>query len=172
MTREPTETLVFEDVAVLVGPKKPTSNVCFCLSYRIGSKENLALRGPARAERVRQLCARARTGRDRRPGGRPQGPSESVRIIGGSRRGLKLADVGAGDAAAHLRPTSDRVREAMALLHSGLPPAHPARDGPGARRKRRIASAGTPTAFSSSDTAAAIAASSPVTPSTAKNFIK
>ncbi len=49
---------VFEDVAVLVGPKKPTSNVCFCLSYRIGSKENLALRGPARAERVRQLCAR------------------------------------------------------------------------------------------------------------------
>ncbi|MGF2947717.1 GNAT family N-acetyltransferase [Microbacterium alcoholitolerans] len=47
----------FEDVAVLVGPKKPTSNVCFCLSYRIGSKENLALRGPARADRVRELCA-------------------------------------------------------------------------------------------------------------------
>jgi 16S rRNA (guanine966-N2)-methyltransferase len=36
-----------------------------------------------------------------------------MRIIGGSRRGLKLADVGAGDAAAHLRPTSDRVREAI-----------------------------------------------------------
>ncbi len=28
-------------------------------------------------------------------------------------RGLQLADVGAGDAAAHLRPTSDRVREAV-----------------------------------------------------------
>lgn len=36
-----------------------------------------------------------------------------MRIVGGSHRGLKLADVGAGDAAAHLRPTSDRVREAM-----------------------------------------------------------
>lgn len=36
-----------------------------------------------------------------------------MRIIGGSRRGLRLADVGEGDAAAHLRPTSDRVREAI-----------------------------------------------------------
>lgn len=36
-----------------------------------------------------------------------------MRIIGGSRRGLKLADVGEGDVAAHLRPTSDRVREAI-----------------------------------------------------------
>ncbi|QZY50853.1 GNAT family N-acetyltransferase [Leucobacter tenebrionis] len=48
---------VFEDVATLVGPKKPTSNVCFCLSYRIGNKQNNALRGPARADRVRELCA-------------------------------------------------------------------------------------------------------------------
>jgi GNAT superfamily N-acetyltransferase len=48
---------VFEDVAVLVGPKKPTSNVCFCLSYRIGSRENNARRGLERAERVRELCA-------------------------------------------------------------------------------------------------------------------
>lgn len=46
----------FDDVATLVGPKKPTSNVCFCLSYRIGSKENNELRGPARADRVRELC--------------------------------------------------------------------------------------------------------------------
>ena len=36
-----------------------------------------------------------------------------MRIIGGARRGLKLADVGAGDTATHLRPTSDRVREAI-----------------------------------------------------------
>jgi 16S rRNA (guanine966-N2)-methyltransferase len=36
-----------------------------------------------------------------------------VRIIGGERRGLKLAKLGTGDAAAHLRPTSDRVREAI-----------------------------------------------------------
>lgn len=43
-----------------------------------------------------------------------------MRIIGGTRRGLKLAEVGAGDPTAHLRPTSDRVREAMFnLLFNG-----------------------------------------------------
>lgn len=44
-----------------------------------------------------------------------------MRIIGGERRGLKLADVGAGDVKAHLRPTSDRVREAIfnLLLNGG-----------------------------------------------------
>lgn len=36
-----------------------------------------------------------------------------MRIIGGRARGLHLAPVGEGDAAAHLRPTSDRVREAI-----------------------------------------------------------
>jgi 16S rRNA (guanine966-N2)-methyltransferase len=36
-----------------------------------------------------------------------------VRIVGGRFRGLALADVGAGDPAAHLRPTSDRVRESL-----------------------------------------------------------
>jgi 16S rRNA (guanine966-N2)-methyltransferase len=36
-----------------------------------------------------------------------------MRIIGGASRGLKLTDLGAGDSAAHLRPTSDRVREAI-----------------------------------------------------------
>lgn len=46
----------FDDVATLVGPKNPASNVCFCLSYRIGNKENVALRGEARADRVRELC--------------------------------------------------------------------------------------------------------------------
>jgi 16S rRNA (guanine966-N2)-methyltransferase len=46
-----------------------------------------------------------------------------VRIVGGARRGLRLADVGAGDAAARLRPTSDRVREAVfnLLQNSGRP---------------------------------------------------
>lgn len=34
-----------------------------------------------------------------------------MRIIGGTHRGTVLAAVGSGDAAAHLRPTSDRVRE-------------------------------------------------------------
>ena len=36
-----------------------------------------------------------------------------MRIIGGNLRGLKLAEVGAGDPSAHLRPTTDRVRETM-----------------------------------------------------------
>lgn len=36
-----------------------------------------------------------------------------MRIIGGTRRGTVLSDVGTGDPAAHLRPTSDRVREAI-----------------------------------------------------------
>jgi GNAT superfamily N-acetyltransferase len=45
----------FDDVATMVGPKRPDANVCWCLSYRVPSKENLALQGPARGERVRQL---------------------------------------------------------------------------------------------------------------------
>jgi len=42
-----------------------------------------------------------------------------VRIIAGKRRGLALAEVGKGDAAAHLRPTSDRVRESLFNLLLG-----------------------------------------------------
>jgi 16S rRNA (guanine966-N2)-methyltransferase len=36
-----------------------------------------------------------------------------VRIISGRARGLRLAEVGPGDPAAHLRPTSDKVRQAI-----------------------------------------------------------
>ena len=36
-----------------------------------------------------------------------------MRIIGGDHRGLALASVGKGDAGAHLRPTTDRVRESL-----------------------------------------------------------
>lgn len=36
-----------------------------------------------------------------------------MRIVGGRLRGLKLAELGPGDPAAQLRPTSDRVREAI-----------------------------------------------------------
>lgn len=45
-----------------------------------------------------------------------------MRIIAGKHRGTVLADVGAGDAAAHLRPTSDRVRESLfsMLAHLGV----------------------------------------------------
>ena len=53
-----------------------------------------------------------------------------MRIIGGSARGLHLAPVGSGDAAAHLRPTSDRVRESIfnLLINGGYGnPVHDAR---------------------------------------------
>jgi len=36
-----------------------------------------------------------------------------MRIVGGAQKGLTLASVGKGDPAAHLRPTSDRVRESL-----------------------------------------------------------
>ena len=45
-----------------------------------------------------------------------------MRTIAGEARGRRLADVGAGDAAAHLRPTSDRVRESLfsMIAHLGV----------------------------------------------------
>ena len=47
----------FDDVATMVGPKRPDANVCWCLSYRIPSKENQALAGTARGDLVRKLCS-------------------------------------------------------------------------------------------------------------------
>lgn len=46
-----------------------------------------------------------------------------MRIVGGAWRGMALAGVGKGDAAAHLRPTADRVRESLfnILASRGLP---------------------------------------------------
>jgi GNAT superfamily N-acetyltransferase len=46
---------VFDDVETMLGPKRPDANVCWCLSYRIPSKENVSLRGPARGEKVAEL---------------------------------------------------------------------------------------------------------------------
>jgi GNAT superfamily N-acetyltransferase len=47
----------FEDVKTMVGPKRPDANVCWCLSYRIPSKQNQALRATERGDLVRQLVA-------------------------------------------------------------------------------------------------------------------
>ena len=44
-----------------------------------------------------------------------------MRIIGGKFRGITLASVGKGDSEAHLRPTSDRVRESCLLYTSPSP---------------------------------------------------
>ena len=45
----------FADVQTMVGPKRPDANVCWCLSYRIPSKENQSIVGPERGERVKRL---------------------------------------------------------------------------------------------------------------------
>ncbi len=47
----------FDDVKTMVGPKRPDATVCWCLSYRIGSKQNVTLRGTERGELVQQLVA-------------------------------------------------------------------------------------------------------------------
>lgn len=46
---------VFSDVQCILGPKRADANVCWCLSYRISSKENTALKGPERARKVAEL---------------------------------------------------------------------------------------------------------------------
>ncbi len=48
----------FDDVVVMLGPKNPTSSVCWCLSHRVDSRTNQALVGPARGDYVRTLCRR------------------------------------------------------------------------------------------------------------------
>jgi GNAT superfamily N-acetyltransferase len=53
---------VFDDVRQVVGPKRPDANVCWCLSYRIPSTLNKALRGPARGEKVQQLLKKGPLG--------------------------------------------------------------------------------------------------------------
>lgn len=52
-----------------------------------------------------------------------------MRIVGGQWRGRALAPVGKGDAGAHLRPTTDRVRESLfnVLDHGAYPPLDGAR---------------------------------------------
>lgn len=46
-----------------------------------------------------------------------------MRIVGGRLKGLQLTPLGKGDAAAHLRPTGDRVRENLfnILMNQGFP---------------------------------------------------
>lgn len=55
---EPATIERFADVATVLGPKQPTSSVCWCLSHRLDARTNRELVGPARAEHVRALCRR------------------------------------------------------------------------------------------------------------------
>ncbi|MGJ8545929.1 MAG: 16S rRNA (guanine(966)-N(2))-methyltransferase RsmD [Sulfitobacter sp.] len=50
-----------------------------------------------------------------------------MRIIAGQHRGVALASVGKGDPGAHLRPTSDRVRESLFSMLTHLDVIHGAR---------------------------------------------
>ncbi|PRY69369.1 acetyltransferase (GNAT) family protein [Glaciihabitans tibetensis] len=50
----------FNDMATMLGPKNPDSSVCWCLSWRLSSRENRELRGIDRADVVRTLCDRER----------------------------------------------------------------------------------------------------------------
>jgi GNAT superfamily N-acetyltransferase len=50
----------FDDMATMFAPKKPESSVCWCLSWRLSSRENRELTGTARADTVRELCGRKR----------------------------------------------------------------------------------------------------------------
>jgi GNAT superfamily N-acetyltransferase len=55
--------VAFDDVRQVIGPKRSDANVCWCLTYRIPSRLNRELQGPARGELVAELC-----GRDPPPG--------------------------------------------------------------------------------------------------------
>lgn len=46
----------------MLGPKRPDANVCWCLSYRLSSKENRSLVGPARGKKVKELMKRGPLG--------------------------------------------------------------------------------------------------------------
>jgi len=48
----------FAGIATMLGPKKPESSVCWCLSWRLSSAENRSLAGVDRAEKVRELTRR------------------------------------------------------------------------------------------------------------------
>lgn len=63
MTIEVRPAKTFDDVSAVIGPKRADANVCWCLSYRIPSKQNLALRGPERGALVKELV-----GQDPPPG--------------------------------------------------------------------------------------------------------
>ena len=45
----------FDDLRTMLGPKRPDATVCWCLSYRLASRENVALRGTERGAKVAEL---------------------------------------------------------------------------------------------------------------------
>ncbi|PKH39026.1 Acetyltransferase (GNAT) family protein [Nocardioides alpinus] len=58
LTVHPATHARFDDVRTMVGPKDPSSSVCWCLSHRIPAKDNRELAGQARADFVEALTRR------------------------------------------------------------------------------------------------------------------
>ncbi len=58
MTIEVRPARSFADLRTMVGPKNPTSNVCWCLSHRLDSRLNRELVGEERAAYVAKLVRR------------------------------------------------------------------------------------------------------------------
>jgi GNAT superfamily N-acetyltransferase len=54
----PATKALFDDVAIMLGPKNLDSSVCWCLSHRLDWKTNRELVGRARGEYVKRLCSR------------------------------------------------------------------------------------------------------------------
>src|SRR4051794_9818002 len=48
----------FADLAVILGTRNPDTPACWCLSYRLPSRENRALAARDRPAAVQALCAR------------------------------------------------------------------------------------------------------------------
>jgi GNAT superfamily N-acetyltransferase len=48
----------FPDLALVLAPKNPDGDACWCLTYRLPSAENRAIRGRDRGVAVAELCAR------------------------------------------------------------------------------------------------------------------
>jgi GNAT superfamily N-acetyltransferase len=55
LTVEPATHARFDDLAAVIGPKRPDASVCWCLSHRIDAKENTRLRGTDRGARMEEL---------------------------------------------------------------------------------------------------------------------
>lgn len=55
LTVAPATEARFDDLAIMLGPKNPTSSVCWCLSHRVPAATNRSLVGPERGEFVREL---------------------------------------------------------------------------------------------------------------------
>jgi GNAT superfamily N-acetyltransferase len=55
----PATSALFDDLAMMLGPRNPDSSVCWCLSHRVDSKTNRELVGRARGEYVKKLTRRA-----------------------------------------------------------------------------------------------------------------